>query len=50
MLGAVRRDAKVPAAIRAQTPLLTRHPDSAAARDVRALAGAVLAAGRAAAA
>lgn len=41
LLGAVRRDAKVPAAIRAQTPLLTRHPDCAAARDVRALAAAI---------
>ncbi len=50
LLGVVRRDAKVPAAIRAQTPLLTRHPDSAAARDVRALAAKVLARGRAAAA
>ncbi len=43
LLGTVRRDARVPAAIRAQTPLLTRHPDSPAARDIRALAEAVLA-------
>ncbi len=36
--GAVRRDAKVAEAIRAQMPLLTRHPTSPAARDVTALA------------
>jgi flagellar biosynthesis protein FlhG len=36
--GHVRRDAKVPEAIRAQTPLLTRHPTSAAAADVSAIA------------
>lgn len=41
LLGHVRRDAKVPAAIRAQAPLLTRHPDSAAAADLRALAAAL---------
>jgi len=34
----IRRDPKVPEAIRRQTPLLTRHPGSAAARDVTALA------------
>lgn len=41
LLGHVRRDAKVPAAIRAQAPLLTRHPDSPAARDLRILAAAL---------
>jgi len=38
LLGAVRRDARVPAAIRAQAPLLTRHPNSLAAEDLRRLA------------
>ncbi|TCH98661.1 MinD/ParA family protein [Roseococcus sp. SYP-B2431] len=38
LLGAVRRDPKVPAAIRAQIPLLTRHPSSPAAQDLRELA------------
>lgn len=38
LAGVVRRDAKVPEAIRRQTPLLTRHPGSAAAQDVEALA------------
>jgi flagellar biosynthesis protein FlhG len=38
LLGVVRRDAKVRDAIRAQTPLLTRHPGSDAARDVEAIA------------
>jgi flagellar biosynthesis protein FlhG len=38
LAGVVRRDAKVPEAIRAQTPLLTRHPTSAAADDVAAVA------------
>jgi flagellar biosynthesis protein FlhG len=36
--GHIRRDAKVPEAIRAQAPLLTRHPTSAAAADVSAIA------------
>jgi flagellar biosynthesis protein FlhG len=36
--GMVRRDAKVAEAIRAQTPLLTRHPTCAAAADVTAIA------------
>jgi flagellar biosynthesis protein FlhG len=40
-LGVVRRDPRVPAAIRAQTPLLTRHPDSLAAQDVQALVEAL---------
>jgi len=38
LAGVVRRDAKVAEAIRAQTPLLTRHPTSAAASDVAAVA------------
>jgi len=38
LAGVVRRDAKVPDAIRAQMPLLTRHPASAAASDVAAVA------------
>jgi len=36
--GVIRRDAKVPEAIRAQTPLLIRHPASDAGADVEALA------------
>jgi flagellar biosynthesis protein FlhG len=40
--GVVRRDAKVPDAIRHQTPLLTRHPGSPAAQDVAALARGLL--------
>jgi flagellar biosynthesis protein FlhG len=47
LAGVIRRDPKVPEAIRRQTPLLTRHPGCAAARDVESLAarlaGAVLA-------
>jgi flagellar biosynthesis protein FlhG len=39
LLGVVRRDPHVPAAIRAQQPLLTRHPATPAAEDLRALAG-----------
>ncbi len=38
LLGVVRRDTKVRDAIRAQTPLLTRHPGSDAARDIEAIA------------
>ncbi|WP_424814653.1 AAA family ATPase [Roseococcus sp. YIM B11640] len=41
-LGAVRRDPRVPAAIRAQAPLLTRSPNSPAAEDLRLAAGAVM--------
>ncbi|WP_372623909.1 P-loop NTPase [Falsiroseomonas sp.] len=44
LAGVVRRDAKVPEAIRAQTPLLTRHPTSAAAIDVAAIARGLAAA------
>jgi flagellar biosynthesis protein FlhG len=38
LAGIIRRDPKVRDAIRAQTPLLTRHPAAEAAVDVRALA------------
>lgn len=41
LLGIVRRDPKVKEAIRAQTPLLTRHPGTIAAQDVEALAGRI---------
>lgn len=41
LLGVVRRDPKVPAAIRAQSPLLTRHPTSPAAEDLRSLAASL---------
>ena len=43
LAGIIRRDAKVPEAIRRQMPLLTRHPGSTAARDVATLVQAVLA-------
>lgn len=42
LAGIIRRDAKVPDAIRHQTPLLTRHPGSAAAQDVTLLARGLL--------
>ncbi len=38
LAGIIRRDAKVPEAIRRQTPLLTRHPGSTAALEVTELA------------
>jgi flagellar biosynthesis protein FlhG len=38
LLGIVRRDRKVADAIRAQVPLLTRHPNTEAAADVEAIA------------
>jgi flagellar biosynthesis protein FlhG len=38
----IRRDPRVPEAIRRQTPLLTRHPHSDAAADVAALARSLL--------
>jgi flagellar biosynthesis protein FlhG len=41
LAGVIRRDPRVPEAIRRQTPLLTRHPASDAAFDVAALARAV---------
>lgn len=42
LAGIVRRDPKVRDAIRAQAPLLTRHPGTEAAADVRALARTLL--------
>lgn len=42
LLGAVRRDPRVPAAIRAQAPLLTRFPNTQAAEDLRRLAAVLL--------
>lgn len=44
LAGVVRRDARVADAIRRQTPFLTRHPASEAARDVEAIAESLLAA------
>jgi flagellar biosynthesis protein FlhG len=41
LAGVVRRDERVRDAIRRQTPLLTRHPTSAAAQDVEAVAAAL---------
>jgi len=38
LLGVVRRDAKVPEAIRSQTSLLTRYPNTEAASDVESIA------------
>lgn len=43
LLGVIRRDSKVKDAIRAQVPLLTRHPASIAAADVEALAALLVA-------
>ncbi|MBP0445491.1 AAA family ATPase [Roseomonas sp. SSH11] len=42
LAGVVRRDARVRDAIRHQAPLLTRHPGCNAARDIEALADALL--------
>jgi flagellar biosynthesis protein FlhG len=47
LLGVVRRDPRVPEAIRRQALLLTRHPNSPAAADVEAFARALLAGGAA---
>jgi flagellar biosynthesis protein FlhG len=44
LLGVIRRDTRVRAAIRSQTPLLTRFPTSDAALDVEAIATAIVAA------
>jgi flagellar biosynthesis protein FlhG len=44
LAGVVRRDPRVAEAIRRQTAFLTRHPTSEAARDVEAVAEALLAA------
>ena len=38
LLGVVRRDKHVPESIRRQTPILSRHPQSDAARDVETIA------------
>jgi flagellar biosynthesis protein FlhG len=43
LAGVVRRDARVADAIRRQVPLLSRHPQSVAAEDVRRLARGLLA-------
>jgi flagellar biosynthesis protein FlhG len=43
LAGVIRHDPKVRDAIRRQTPLLTRHPNSPAAQDVEALARTCLA-------
>jgi flagellar biosynthesis protein FlhG len=43
LLGVVRRDPKVREAIRHQVPLLHRHPNSDAARDVEAIAARLVA-------
>jgi flagellar biosynthesis protein FlhG len=42
LLGVVRRDERVRDAIRRQTPLLSRHPNCAAAEDVEAIARGLL--------
>jgi flagellar biosynthesis protein FlhG len=42
LLGVVRRDSLVTEAIRRQSPLLTRHPNSPAAEDVEAIAARLL--------
>lgn len=39
LLGSVRRDSRVPDAIRHQVPMLTRHPTAGASQDVERLAG-----------
>lgn len=46
LAGIVRRDPRVTDTIRHQVPLLTRHPTSAAADDVRQIAAAMLAGDR----
>jgi flagellar biosynthesis protein FlhG len=48
LAGVIRRDPKVPEAIRRQTALLTRHPDCPASADLHALARGLLAAEEAA--
>ncbi len=42
LVGIIKNDAKVVDAIRSQVPLLTRHPQSEAASDVKALAATVV--------
>ena len=44
LAGVVRRDPRVRDAVRAQVPVLTRHPGTPASQDLRALAQGVLAA------
>lgn len=44
LAGVVRRDNRVADAIRHQTPILSRHPNCDAARDVAHIAGRILAA------
>ena len=41
LMGIIRRDDRIPDAIRRQTALLSRHPQSDAARDIEALASAI---------
>lgn len=45
LAGVIRRDGKVKDAIRHQTPILTRHPNSMAAADIEALARRLASAG-----
>jgi flagellar biosynthesis protein FlhG len=42
LLGVIRRDTKVPEAIRSQTSILTRYPNSEAASDVETIARKLL--------
>src|SRR3546814_14993064 len=42
LAGVIRRDSKVKDAIRHQTPILTRHPNSMAAADIEALPGGLV--------
>ena len=42
LAGIIRSDDRVPDCIRRQTPLLTRHPNSAAAKDVEAVVQALI--------
>ncbi len=50
LAGNIRRDARIPDAIRHQVPLLTRHPNCDAAEDIRRLAANLTAAAAATAA
>ncbi len=42
LIGIIKNDAKVVDAIRAQVPLLSRHPQAEAAKDIKALAAAIV--------
>lgn len=42
LAGVIRRDKRVPDAIRAQTPLLNKHPAAKAGQDVKAIAAGLL--------